>query len=244
MNLLIILIIIIILVVIYYLSNKTTNDGDTDIYQINKFDNKIYKKYLTYNKPIVITNYLIEFPSFEVLCLEVLKNIDINIITKKKDRLAFKKTEFKNLAEYIKSINSTDYVIYNNYSYFKHFTYEKLLENYKTLTDSLNPKYSLNILPLNFNTPITKNLNNKLIYLIYDGKITINLLNPYNMNNKKLNDSKYLKLDDSYIIFDNENKLELEPVQILCSPGKIIFIPKNWWYYIVTIEPSVLVKLN
>lgn len=245
MNAIIILIIvIIILYIIYKFSRRSAVEGDTEIYQIDKFNRKIYKKYLAYHKPIVITNYLTDFPSFETICFDVLKDIDINIKVQPKNKLAFKKKKkFINLRDYINNISNTNDVIYNNYAYFKHFTFERIIPNYKSITLTMNPKYCLNIFPNNFNTPITKNLNNKLLFLIYDGKVLINLLNPNNMNNQKLNDMKFITQDNSRILFDNENKLELEPIQIICRPGKIIVIPQNWWYYIETEQPSILVKL-
>jgi hypothetical protein len=239
----IIIIVVVILIIIYKFSKRASVAGDTEIYQIDNFNNKIYNEYLNYDRPIVITNYLTEFPSFEVLCLDVLKDIDIDIIIQPKNKLAFKKKKFMNLRNYINSINTTNDVIYNNYSYFKHFTFEQIIPNYKTLTKTLNPKYCLNIFPNNFNTPITKNLNSKLLFLIYDGEVLINLLNPNNMNNQKLNDMKFITLDNSRILFDSEEKLELEPVSIICRPGKIVLIPEGWWYYIESVKPTVLVKL-
>ena len=244
MSLLIIFVIIVIIIVIYKLSRKSSSLGNTDIYQINNFNKNEYSEHLKHRRPIVITNYLTDFPSFEVLCFSVLKDIDIDILLQPKNKLAFKKMKkFSNLRAYVNSIDNSEYVVYNNYSYFEHFTFEKIISNYKSLTLSMMPKYCLNIFPNNFNTPITKNINTKLLFLIYDGEVLINLLNPNNINNEKLNNMKFMTLDNSKILFDNDENLQLEPVSIICRPGKIIVIPEGWWYYIESVKPSVLVKL-
>lgn len=241
MNIMTIIIIIIILIILYQLIQKNSKSGDTDIYQINNFNKNIYKKYLNLNRPIIITNYLTDFPSFETLCFDVIKNFNIKIAIKLKNKLFFRENKIENLQNYINNINTTNYVIYNNNSYFRNYTFEKLIDNYKSLTLTDNPKYFLNIFPSNFKTPITKNNDNKLFFLIYDGYVLINLLNPNNINNEKLNDIKSIKLDHYKVLL--KNNLKLEETAIVCRPGKIIIIPNNWWYYIESKKPSIIVKL-
>lgn len=245
MNFLLILIVIVIIIVVYKLRKKSLNMGKTEIYQLNNFSKETYQKYLKFYSPIVITNYLIEFPSFETLCFEVLKGIDKNVQVSSKNKLTLKnERKWINLKTYIDSINNTDNVLYDNYSFFKQYTFEKIIDNYSSLMLTSNPRYCLNIFPNNFNSPITKNTMDKLIFLIYDGEININLINIYNKYNSKLNNLKNFKLNGFPIIFENSIKLNLNEISIIGRPGKIIIIPKGWWYYIETKKPSILVKLH
>ena len=239
----VILIIITILYVVFRLSKRAMTAGNVDIYQIDSFNKKDYKKYLKKNQPIVITNYLTEFPCFEILCLEVLRDINADVDVKPKNRVAFSQIAKMNIGEYIKSIDNSSNIVYNEYGFFEHYTFDKIIDNYKSLILDEDFRYGLNIFPNNFTTPVTKNQDRKMLILIYDGEILLNILNPLNRNNNKLSDLKFITLDNSRLVLDDLQTLELDPIKILCRPSKIVLIPSGWWYYIETIKPSVIVKL-
>lgn len=244
MNISLILIIVLIILIIYKLSKKSRLDGDTDIYQINNFDKNIYHKYLLHKKPIVIKDYLINFPSFELICMDVLKDMDsdCNIRAKIKNKLLFKNEYSINLNEFINNINNSNYIVYNNYEYFRQYTYDNLIVNYKSLTNGSSPNYSLNIFGSNFKTPITKNLTDNLLFLIYDGELNITLYNPFNNNNRKLDNEKAITIDKSRLLLSS-NIEDIEGINIICRPGKILSIPINWYFTIESISASVFVKL-
>ena len=229
--------IVALIIIVYYIQGRNNTKKDVNIYQIDEFNMIIYKKYIAYNQPIIILNKLTEFPSFEVLYLDVLKDMDIELYCKNKKNIIKKK---KNIVKISDIINNSELVVFNNREYFNYFTYENIETDFKDLTQKNNIKYSLNILPTIFNSPIIKAVERTFI-LIYDGEIVVNLINPYNKNNKLKN---VVKLDDLYI-YDNKSKhLTIEPIQIICRTGKILVVPTNWWFYIETIIPSLLVMLH
>ncbi|VVU95438.1 Cupin-like domain [seawater metagenome] len=94
-------------------------------------------------------------------------------------------------------------------------------------------------------------LKQNLIYIILTIVVLIIIQDHYYSFNKNIN-FKYHATDESYCDHYSEiNQLNYlvfpkmvfaKPIYVTIYPGESLFIPKNWWYWIKTTEPSLAVN--
>ena len=239
MNIFIPLVLIAIVIIIFRKYQNKLVFKDTTIIQLNNNNMNKLEKELKNNQPIVITNVLTKFESFETLCFDVLVNFNDNIKVIKKNELLGKDTYIINIDSFIDNIVNNDYVVYNDNDFFNIYTFQNITENINKIVNSYKTNYNINIFSLGTNTPILKNNDDKRFLFIYDGEIIVNLINPFNNN---INAFEIIDNNKSLIVsISDDNKKTLNLVQIIGRTGKIIFIPKGWLYYYTTIKPNIVI---
>ena len=239
------IIIIIVIILLYFkFKPKVNTYYSNEIIQINNFSKNKLEKYIQENQPIVLINTLTEFNSFETLCFEILKSIKENLIGYKKNKILDNDGIIIKLDKYCNNINNSNYIIYNNDTFLEKYNFENLDQDINILLNDSNKKnYTLTITPANINIPITKCTKNRTFLLIYDGNLILNLINP--TSNPSIDKFKIININNNSVLSINDiSKTEFKVLQIICKPGKIISIPKHWYYYYSTIEPSIIVTLT
>lgn len=240
MNIVILLIIVILIIFFIKKNTNKQNLSNSTIIQLNNNNINKLKKELDNYQPIIITNILTKFESFETLCFEVLSNFTDNIKVSKKNKLLEDDSYSMTIDSFIKNIQNNGLVVYNDDHFFETYTFQNITEDINNLLNCFKTYYHINIFPSDTNTPILKNTRDYIFLFIYDGDISLNLINPFENPTIDSYPITY-KNKTSVVSIPEDTKNTLNVVQIIARTGKIVSIPKGWLYYYTSDSPSIVV---